>query len=156
MKGKKRDVEFLSQFISECIQKDISSSEGILQAAELKIQKIDQQLKEISKKKILRSKLLDVVEAFQATKKPLLQKEMQDLLFYQMNYLGLCYDICCKLQTHNNAHLKEILPNEMPNKHLFALKQLLENKIIVRVGEEFIRGEIFDDFYQFLKRNDKL
>lgn len=62
MKGKKRDSEYISLFISESIKLGFSTPSEILNRAEVLINSIDEQIKEIENSKKIRSKLLDVTE----------------------------------------------------------------------------------------------
>lgn len=64
MKGKKSNPEFVSHFIQQCAQQGIETSDQILQHAKQQVQQIDQELIAIADKKILRCKLLDVIELF--------------------------------------------------------------------------------------------
>ena len=67
MKGKKKDPEFLSQFIVECVQSGKILPDQILDHAQREINQIDQQILAIEKLKTRRSKLMDVVFHFRQT-----------------------------------------------------------------------------------------
>jgi len=64
-KGKKLDYDFINEFIENCINCNISSSEDIVALAEDQIKKIDAKLLKINSLKEKRNKLLGVIESFE-------------------------------------------------------------------------------------------
>jgi L-cysteine desulfidase len=65
MKGKKKDHEFISQFIQQSAQQGCTTPIAILAKAKKSVEQIDQEIRAMVDKKILRSKLLDVIETFE-------------------------------------------------------------------------------------------
>lgn len=59
MRGRKKDMQFIGEFISECLNKQISN---ILEEAKSRLNQIDQQIIAAEKLKSERSKFLDVIE----------------------------------------------------------------------------------------------
>ena len=64
MKGKKFDPQFFSNFMDSCVKKNIDTQAGMVDVARNKISKIDRKIMEAEKLKVVRGKLLDVIEAF--------------------------------------------------------------------------------------------
>lgn len=66
MRGKSIDVDFISEFVEECVQNGKASPKDIASEAKIKINNIDDQIRQIETLKSRRSKLVDVVNSFDA------------------------------------------------------------------------------------------
>ena len=158
MRGKKKDSEFLSVFISECVSNGIDTPDRIVVTAKNMIAKIDDQIKAVEQARTMRSRLLDVVEAFEAPTKTHRPEEVRVLSFLKIKNPKVCHYICKTIKTGATSlevlidHPRSsILDDYAPTADLiFAAKQLLEHKVIARVGENFVRGEHFNDYLKFI------
>lgn len=155
MRGKKKDSEFLSTFITECVQSDKDSPDAIVAEAKARVAYIDKQIQEVEKLKIVRSKLLDVICAFEQPTKPFQTEEIKALSFFKIQHPAICKGICDKLKL-NNILVEHIL-NDLPSKQdvIFCIKQLLELRIIFKTGNCILRGELFDEYCQFVFENER-
>ena len=111
------------------------------------IQSIDDQIKKIEELKIKRSKLLDVVSTFDTLKKDKTE-EAKLLSFFKMEYPALCKSIC--QQVKNGSIVIE--PHNYD--YNYAIKQLLEYKILFKINNKLIRGDKFDDYMKFVLCED--
>jgi Fic family protein len=93
MRGKKSDQTFVAEFISECVQHGIETPDEIIQDAKKKIEQIDQEIRAIDAKKILRSKLIDVILTFEKQVKTT-SEDAALLPFFKLEYPGMCKFIC--------------------------------------------------------------
>ena len=151
MKGKKSDPEFLSQFIEQCVQQDISTPEEIVGLAQQEIQRIDQKILEVEELKIKRSKLLDVVSNFQKPNKSK-SEDAKVISFFQIQYPDICFFIC-ELMKNCNCTLSQLYnPKFKSSDTNFCIKQLLEHQVITKVGNSFLRGEMFERYLKFILR----
>ena len=152
MKGKKANPEFVSQFISECVQKNIITSETIVQAAKVCIQDIDDKIKEVELLKVRRSKLLDVITTFDKTKEDKTE-EIKLLPFFELKYPDTCKKICDMLAKMPfdvlDDHFISLAEDPVFN---FCLKQLFIHKIIARTGNLIVCGERYHEYMKFVLR----
>lgn len=135
MKGKKTDSEFLSNFISDCLQNGKISQEEILETANLKIIELDQKIKEINNIKILRSKLLDIVHAFGNSTK------------IKEKYLKYC-NIDIKYSSDICLLLKKEKMIKIPINN--CINQMIEYNIISKKDNYLVCGDNFEDYLKFL------
>lgn len=146
MKGKKKDPEFLSEFIGECVILGQLSPDEILQQAHQQIQKIDHQILETERLKIRRSKLMDVVSYFQQTIPRVIDRksEIQLAELLRISHPEIAVDICQKLQT--NLCTKDQLINQdwALQDFTFCLKQLLLHQVIVKNDDLYSGGEYLE------------
>lgn len=145
MKGKKVDSEFVSQYISECIRHNITSSDDMAARARAKIVIIDEKIKEIEKMKIERCKLLDVIYTFQKKEK-IEKKDSKTLSFYKISNHNICKHICDSLK-EKPVELKMITDSFSIADVIFCIKQLIEHKVICKTGKYFSKGELFEEYY---------
>ncbi len=150
MKGKKSDPEFVAEFIKESVELGLFSSDDIVGRAQKHIEAIDQMIKLVEESKKKRAKLLDVISAFENHKKDKVE-EMKLLSFFSLEDRPTCKFICdmVKLQPLS-ADERQLDPDAR-----FAIKQLLEAKILLRVKDSIERGERFDEYMTFVLREDK-
>jgi hypothetical protein len=150
MRGKKTDPLFLSNFISECINEGIDTPDQIAAHAKKMITKIDDQIKEVEQKKITRSKLLDVITAFEQQDKTSKQEEAKILPFFKIQNPQICKIICDHVKI-GIFTLDEIINIEYTSSDiLFCIKQLREHKIISKSGNHICRGAMFDEYAKFV------
>lgn len=146
MKGKKSDPEFLSQFISDSISKNILSTEDMVKLAKSQIEDIDKKIKEVEDLKKIRSKLLDVIDCF--------DKELKD-----KNLLNTSEDIClfdiknqhiskfiCDSVKHDNVNIKCLIHKYSVDDFFFTVKELVKNKVLFKIGDTILKGEKFDRY----------
>lgn len=151
MRGKKSDPEFVSQFMSQCLREGAITTQEMVQLARQQIRKIDAQIIEVEKSKIIRSKLLDVVITLD---KPEPQTHEAKLLpLFRLKYPQTCREIC--------KHIMELDPNMAYSimnikdpEVIFCIKQLLEHLIISRVDNYLVRGERFEEYLKFVLREE--
>lgn len=154
MRGRKIDTEFLTKFITSCVEVGKFSSEDILKEAKNKIEQIDQKIIEVENLRILRSKLLDVVLTFDKAAKEIKPEEAKILTFFKIQDQHICKFICDKIKcsTINIDCLKDG-PYDTKD-ILFCIKQLIEHKIISKVGDILLRGELYDEYVKFVLRDN--
>lgn len=150
MRGKKADLDFLSEFISQCIQLGMDSPDDFAKRAQSMIEEIDEEIRRVEKQKVLRSKLLDVVLAFKEDNKNNRQEEAKILSFFQIQHPNICKFICDQLKD-NVVTIEELLKRGKAGPDiLFCIKQLLEHKIISKSGSHLLRGEKFESYLKFI------
>lgn len=152
MKGKKTDPAFVSSFIQECVQSGFETPEQITKYAKHLINQIDEDIKAIERKKIKRSKLLDVVASFEQPKKDK-SEDAKYLSFFELKYPEACHHLCDLLG--KLPSISTNLSGEVPPDVRFSIKQMLESKIIERLGDQLVRGERFDEYVNFLFPEDQ-
>ena len=154
MKGKKTDPAFVAKFISECAQEGRDTPEKIVSRAKQMIAGIDEEIRAIEAKKLLRSKLLDVIVTFEKPTKDKTE-DARLLSFFTLEYPEVCRYLCEVIKKQPiPADARKYSTTNDP-KNIFAVKQLLECKIIARSGDELVCGERFDEYMKFVLREDK-
>jgi hypothetical protein len=136
MQGKKLDSEFISSFIEESIKLNNATIDGIVNAAQKEIYEIDEKIREIEQLKTRRCKLNNVIEYLKKPKADL--KQMKILKLYEIKNHNICKEICNSLP----LKIKQIKDKNI----IYAIKQLVDYKIIVKVGDIFIAGEMFEEY----------
>jgi hypothetical protein len=150
MKGKKADLEFLSQFISECIEQGLQTPDEFVTRASILVKEIDEEIKRVEKQKIIRSKLLDVILNFEKPSKVGKQEQIKILPFFQIQYPHICREIC-ELVKSQVTTLDDLPKDKYSNIDiLFCVKQLIEHKIIAKSGAHLLRSDKFEDYLAFL------
>lgn len=154
MRGKKSDPEFISQFISKCLQQGIVITEDMVNRAKQDIQEIDNKIIEVEKLKVVRSKLLDVVLALD--KLEVKTEEAKLLPLFKLQYPQTCKQICDNI-SHKNPDDDYCILGVKDPEVLFCLKQLLEAKVIARTPgtHNVVQGERFQDYMEFIFREVK-
>jgi hypothetical protein len=145
MRGRKIDNDFLSEFISKCVANNKNSSDDILNEALRKISYIDNKIKEIEKLKVKRGKLLDVIYAFEKATDS--QKESKIASLFDVSDYNICKFIC------NNLKNEPINMNDSKFQKqdiLFAIKQLLKLKVISKIDDVIVKGEMFNNYIKFV------
>lgn len=149
MRGKKSDIDFVSNFIVECAQVGKNSPEQIVNEAKIKIEEIDNKIKEVEALKITRSKLLDVVSTFNTDKGK--HENGKILNLFNINNHHFCKPICLLIK-ENPVKIDTIISSVKVDSQniLFCIKQLMEYKIISKTGDFFLRGARFDEYMTFV------
>lgn len=151
MRGKKVDTNFLSQFLSDCLSRNITEQENIVERAKSKIAEIDEQIKEAEKLKVIRSKLLDVVSTFEKTT-PSRKEEIRILSFFKIQKPEVCKFICHQLKDEN-IEINSLYGQFYPVADvIFCVKQLQEHRIVSRMGDVLVQGEMYNDYVKFVFR----
>jgi hypothetical protein len=152
MRGKKIDSEFISEFISNCVTTGIDTPEKISSHAKKIINDIDEEIKKIEKQKVYRSKLLDVLSTFD---KPIKNKpeEIKILSLYKIQNQNMCNEICKMLK--DSVIAIDVLQKKFskPNDVMFSIKQLIENKVVHKLGQNILRGENFEEYLKFVLKD---
>jgi len=153
MRGKKADPEFLSEFISQCVSTGADTPDLIVKYAKNIIIGIDEEIKRVEQKKVYRSKVLDVISSFEKPVKDSKIEEAKILSYFKIQNPHICKFICHKLKTCGLA-LKELNKTEWSELDLiFCIKQLIEFKVIIKVGDSLLRGEKFDEYMKFVLKD---
>jgi len=157
MRGKKSDQTFVAEFISECVQHGIETPDEIIRDAKKKIEQIDQEIRAIEAKKILRSKLLDVILTFEKQIKTT-SEDASLLPFFKLEYPRMCKFICDivkKAPIQIGEKMQALGSGENDPTMRFSIKQLLECKVLSRAENQINRGERFDEYMTFVLREGK-
>ncbi len=149
MRGKKTDPVFISQFIQESVQQGVETPDQIVQRAKKMIEQIDEEIRAIETKKVVRSKLLDVIASFEKQSKDKTE-EAKLLPLFDLEYPETCKYLCEVIQKQPIPADPKLYSTVNDPKNIFAVKQLLERKIILREGNRLVRGERFDDYMKFV------
>jgi hypothetical protein len=150
MRGKKSDPAFIAQFITESVQKGIATPDQIVQRAKDQIAEIDEEIRAIEAKKILRSKLLDVVLNFEKATRDKTE-EARLLPFFTLEYVDVCMYLCTLIKIQPIPANPMVFGESITHhKTVYAIKQLLERKIIARENDKLVRGERFDEYMKFV------
>lgn len=155
MRGKKSDSEFVSSFITECVLLGKNESEQIIQEAKNRISDIDSKIIEIEKLKITRSKLIDVISVFDKSKSSN-KEEIKILSLFKIENHHICKYICDQIKSGNSSYDKIVKSKYNNQDVLFSVKQLIENKIIVRDNNNLISAERYKEYLNFvlLEKNE--
>lgn len=146
MKGKKSNPQFVSQFISKCVNQGIIIPEDMVAVAKNEINSIDVKIKEVQSLKIVRSNLLDVVALFDKNEVKI--EEGKVLSFFKLKYPNICKELCNQLK---NGSISISALNSNPD-YIFCIKQMLELNIISRDNQSIMRGNRFAEYITFILR----
>ena len=149
LKGKKIDSEFVTGFIDDCINNDRCSTEQIVSLAKSQISDIDLKIKEVDSLKLLRSKLLDVVLTFEPKQSDHNTKDYKILQLFNIKNKNASRFICneLKLGPIELDSLKDIMVHTFPDNEInFCIKQLIELKIVSKVGKHLLQGDMYKDY----------
>lgn len=150
MRGKKSDSAFVAQFITESVQEGMETPDQIVQRAKDQIAQIDEEIRAIEAKKIVRSKLLDVILSFEKPSKSKAD-EAKLLPFFSLEYPDVCKHLC-EVIKKQPIYATNVYSGVVDPKSIFAIKQLLERRIIAREGDKLVCGEKFDEYMRFVLR----
>lgn len=152
MRGKKTDSEFLSEFIANSVQLGLNTPTEFADHAKKMIRKIEEQIREAEKLKLIRAKLLDVVSTFETPAKVDKSAEIRALSFFKIQQPAVCKHICDILKK-SPATVDGFGKKYSTEDVMFGIKQLLENKVIHKTNNLFLRGEMFDEYIKFVLRD---
>lgn len=144
MRGKKSDPEFVSNFIHQSIKLGINTTDKIISRAQNMIQEIDDEIKKIEEKKIIRSKLLDVIYNFEKTNKNKVE-ESKLLQFFKLENPKIC-KYMCDLVKFSPINIDKNI--DVDNK--FVIKQLIEYKILSRIEDQLLQGEQYNEYMKYI------
>lgn len=153
MRGKKVDSQFLTDFIQICVAVGQATPEEIVEMAQKEIEHINTQIKKVEELKLRRGKLLDVVATFQKPIKTT-KEEARILSFFQIQNPHICKFICDLVRAQPRNREKFSDPQYSSHDINFCIKQLLEHRVIAKVGESLLRGEMFDEYAKFVLQED--
>lgn len=155
MRGRKIDSEFLSQFITECINDNKTSTDQIIDCAKTQINFIDQKIKEVEELRSKRSKLLGIVLTFEKPDNTNKINESKVLLFFKIQNPHICKFIC------DNMKESAIKLDSLYNRGysiqdiVFCIKQLVEYKVISKVEDCLLRGKLFQEYLKFVLQDSQ-
>jgi hypothetical protein len=154
MKGKRVDTEFITQFIEECIRQKYLTPEEIVVQAQSEINQIDHKILEVEQLKNRRSKLLDIISTFQKPVKISKDQDLKIISFFQIGNPHICKFICGQLK--GQARTKNQLLNTEFSIYdfNFCIKQLIEHKVITKIGDTFLRGTMFEEYLRIVLREN--
>ena len=148
MRGKKTDPAFIAAFIQESVALGHETPEQISSRAQQVIQEIDDKIREAERLKTIRSKLLDVIATFKAEAKDK-SSEARLLSFFKIEHPQICKHLCELVKKQPLLiHTSGVVTADTT----YAIKQLLECKVLARLGDKLIRGDRFDDYMTFVLR----
>lgn len=154
MKGKKVDIDFMNQYIVDCISDGLVTMESILSITKNKISEIDKQIIELEKLKKMRSKLIDIVNSFDKSEKDnskaktilkFFSVENKDIAKLIINSLDS--NLCVKYQTI--LHKCHNYPLSDLSK---CLKQLKDLDIIIYNNDDIFAGSFFEGYKRFISQ----
>jgi hypothetical protein len=153
MRGRKIDSDFLSQFISECVSKNISSTEDIVRYAKSQIDTIDSKIREAETLKRVRGNLIDAVSVFEKQDNSKKNAESKILPLFKIQNQHICKLICDNIK--DSAISMDSLYNKGYSVEdiIFCVKQLLWHKVISKVGNYLLRGELFGEYVKFVLKS---
>jgi uncharacterized protein YktA (UPF0223 family) len=149
MRGKKVDSQFLTDFISSCIMKGNTTPDEMALAAQREIDFINSEIRKVEDLKLRRSKLLDVVVTFKEPVKAN-KEEARILTFFQIQNPHICKFLIDLIKINPLNREELICPFFSSHDVNFCVKQLLEHRVIAKVGETLLRGENFDEYLRFV------
>jgi hypothetical protein len=149
MRGRKIDSQFLTNFISCCVVNGQVTPDEMADVAQKEIDFIDFEIKKVENLKLRRSKLLDVIATFKEPVKNN-KEEARILSFFQIQDPHICKFICDMIK--DKPFNRNKLGSYPFSDHdiNFCIKQLLEHRVIAKVGETILRGEEFDEYLKFV------
>ena len=149
MRGKKIDSQFLTDFISSCVVEGNITPDEIVLVAQKEINFINSQIKKVEDLKLRRSKLLDVITTFKEPPKAS-KEEARILTFFQIQNPHICKFILDFIKEKPFNRNKLGFCSFSDSDINFCIKQLLEHRVIAKVGEVFLRGETFAEYLKFV------
>ena len=152
MRGKKSDQVFVAEFIQQCAVSGFETPDSIVEHAKTLIKNIDEEIKEVEKKKLTRSKLLDVILTFEKQTKST-SGDAKFLSFFKLEYPLMCKYVCDIVKKGPIKVGEKLMPlgaGESDPTMKFSIKQLLECKVLSRVENQVSRGERFDEYMTFV------
>lgn len=152
MRGRKINLVFLGEFISNCLKKNLKSSPQILLEAKSQISILDDQIKQIENLKIKRSNLLDVISKFENG----IDKERDILVLSLFNITNIkLSNLICKSIKDVPIEIIFLKNNKYSDIEIMkAIKQLENCKVIYVRHKCIFRGENFNLYMERVLCND--
>lgn len=150
MRGKKVDMDFVSNFINTCVSNKKDSLQEICKEAAGRIEEIDFKIKEVESLKKLRSKYKDVLITLDKT---VVDKsaDKKALNFYSISDLYSAYDYCLYVDSLIVRKL-----DTLPKIEVATIKELLIANVLKREdGGRLRKGDNFKEFINFYNKNYK-
>lgn len=150
MRGKKVDINFVSEYISNCAQNNIVGANAISDKVLEEISHIDTQIKAVEDLKKRRSKLLDVITTLNKETK---NKSGSDVIeFYRLSSISISANIISMMKGRAlSLDTFEDYPEKEQDKIFLAVKEMLKIGILVRAEDDIKAGDRFDEFWNFIK-----
>ena len=146
LKGKRIDSEFVSSFIEKCIGNNLLSTEEMLNFARNELLNIDSKIKEVENLKKIRPKILDVICTLQSDKKLNKSEDYKVLLLFNIKDKNICRFICKSIK-EKPIDINGLLSEKYNVGDInFAIKQLIELKVLYKSGNYLLRGDMFDSY----------
>ncbi len=148
-KGKKSDIDFLNQYIFNCIRNNILSMDEMLLSAKKQIAEIDNKIIEVENLKKIRCKLLGVVSSLDKSSESS-QDFSKILSLFKINNHYICQKIINKIK--NESPCISSLQFDCINTEdvIACIKQLIDEKVIRSHNQILSPGEFFQDFEKIL------
>jgi hypothetical protein len=143
MRGKSVDSEFVSEFVAVCVSNQMTTPKDISSEARIRISKIDSEIKRIDTLKAERSKLMDVVNAFDPeTDEPEVEQEFPEEEPPSVDDFEV--KVCAVIDSMSSASVNDILSSIGENSRravFLTIKRLCEKGVITRDAKHtFVRG----------------
>jgi len=151
MRGRKLDSEFICAFIKECAENNLSSVEDIINEAKSKIQDIDRLILKIEKLKIKRKKLFDVILSFEEKIKE--NVDINIIAFSKITNNNICKLICDQLKEDVDINTLYLIRDDR-QEIIFCIKQLINNKIIIKTDSIISKGDNFDNYIKYMSKEN--
>lgn len=149
MKGKKTDPDFVAKFIQNAVRDGLETPEQFVAYAKQFLEACDKAILEAEVAKKMRPKYLDVIAAFEKPTKDKTE-DAKLLSFFKIEDAVTSKRLCDMVKS------KPFIPESqsLDTNARYALKQLLEAKVLTRQGKEINKGERFDEYMKFVLRED--
>jgi hypothetical protein len=144
MRGRKVNREFITSFISECINNSKDTSDDIVREARKNIAFIDKKIIELEELKVLRSNLLDVIYSLEPYSYDDNSSEIKVLNLFKIKKTKGCKRICDQLKSDNNPIT---LSNDLD---IRCIHELELYNVVYRKDGLLYRGDMFDDYMKFI------
>lgn len=168
MKGKKSDPIWVAQFITESIEKGLTTPNEILGRAKKLIDEIDEEIKAIEEKKLMRSKLLDVIETFEKHEPEDKTGEAKILELFDLDYPETCQNICKYIDKSDyyNLEIDDLYYFKCDEVSLsqvkFAAKQMIKAGILCKletdnelgIGARLTAGPRFEEYMKYVLQDE--
>lgn len=150
-KGKKKDLDYLNNFISDCIINNIISLDEMISSAKQQISEINQKIIEVENLKKTRCKLLTVISVLDKNK--LINQDFDKILpLFNISNHYLCQKILNNVK-QNVINIASLSIDNIDKQDIIScIKELSEGKVIDINEQHIYAGENFDNFLKFVLR----
>lgn len=150
MRGKKVDIDFVSEYISECATNNVVGTNAIVEKVSEEVAQIDAQIKAVEDLKKRRSKLLDVISTLNKQAKNKSGSEVIE--FFRLSSIVTSANIITMMK--NNALSLDIFedyPEKEQDKIFLAIKEMIRIEILSKKDNDIRPGDRFEEFVNFIK-----